>query len=96
MKKIEIKKAKVQFFEMEEVACKILGIDYYEINGDTSLIRSAMNEQLGMSLEMFQNVLERLLPLIDKKKQNPLQNKMYKGFMDFENQCWLLNIEEKA
>ena len=51
--KIEIKKAKVDFFEMEELACKILGLDYDEIDADTNVIEEAMYEQLEMSLEMF-------------------------------------------
>ena len=40
--KIEIKKVKVDFFEMEELACKILGLDYDEIDADTSVIEEAM------------------------------------------------------
>ena len=93
--KIEIKKAKVDFYEMEELACKILGLDYDEIDADTSVIEEAMYEQLEMSLEMFQDVLERLLPLVDKG-QSPLTNEVYKGFADVENQCWLLRTKVSA
>ena len=88
----EVKKVKVDFWEMEELACKILGLDYDEIDGDTGKIEEAMFDQLNMELEMFEAVLGRLMPLIDKG-ESPLTKKVYKGFADVENQVWLLKIE---
>lgn len=90
--KLEVKKAKVDFLDIEELACKILGLDYDAIDADTSIIEEEMFEQLEMSLEMFQDVLERLLPLVDKGK-SPLTNEVYKGFADVEKQYWLLKTK---
>lgn len=93
--KLEVKKAKVDFFEMEELACKILGLDYDEIDADTSVIEEEMYEQLEMSLEMFQDVLERLLPLVDRG-ESPLTGTQFKGFADLDKKCWLVRTEVSA
>ena len=42
MKRTEVKKANVHQFDIEELACRILGIDYDEIDADTEII----NEEL--------------------------------------------------
>lgn len=53
MKKLEIKKAKV---------------DYDEIDAGTSVIEEEMYEQLDIDLETYQNILESLLSLIKYRR----------------------------
>ena len=88
----EIEKVRVDFFELEELACKILGLDYDEIDADTSVIEEKMYEELNMDLEMFQEIIERLMPLIDQG-ESPMTGDIYKGFADVKNQCWLLKTK---
>lgn len=83
---------KVEPYEIEELACKILGLDYDEIDGDTYTIEEEFSSQLGINLESFSKVVSLLLPMIDYGK-SPLTGKEYKGFADTETNQWLVKIE---
>lgn len=89
---INVKKAKVMMFDIEELACKITGLDYEEINADTSVIENKLYEEFEIDLDNFSRIISRLLPLIDIG-ESPLTNKVYKGFADNENNCWLVKTE---
>lgn len=82
--------AKVSELDVEELACKILDLNYDEIDADTTIIEEKMSEKFDIDLETFSNIISHLLPLIDFGK-SPLSKKTYKGFGtgDF----WLVKIE---
>jgi hypothetical protein len=90
---LNIEKVRVDSYEVEELACKILGLDYDEIDAGESIIEEEMVEQLNIDLELFQDIIERLIPLIEVG-QSPLTNEVYKGFADTENSMWLLKIKK--
>ena len=92
MKRLEIKEANAHPFEIEELACKILGIDYDEIDADTEIIENEIYEQFGIDLEIFQTVINRLLPLVDVGRSE-LTNTVFQGFGD--GNCWLVKIEKE-
>lgn len=85
-------KEKISSLDVEELACVITGLDYDKIDADTSVIESAMYDQFGIDLESFQEILSRLLPLIDVGK-SPLTKKRYKGFSDPTHTGWILKVE---
>ena len=89
MKRTEVKKATVHIFDMEELACKILGIDYDEIDADTEVIEEELYNQFEMDLENFSEVVNRLLPLIDVG-ESPITKEKYKGFST--GNSWLAKI----
>ncbi|MFK8302665.1 hypothetical protein ACI75Y_07110 [Capnocytophaga stomatis] len=89
---MEIKKAKVSIWDIEQLACKITGLDYDEIDADTSVIEDKLYEEFEIDLDNFAKIISRLLPLIDVGK-SPLTKKVYKGFADNENNCWLVKTE---
>lgn len=88
----KILKANVDMWDIEELACKITGLDYDEIDADTHKIEEKLYEDVGIGLEEFRDIVNRLLPLISAEK-SPITNKMYKGFADVENNAWLTKIE---
>ncbi|MDT9499157.1 hypothetical protein [Capnocytophaga canimorsus] len=89
---MEIKKAKVSIWDIEQLACKITGLDYDEIDADTSVIEDKLYEEFEIDLDNFAEIIARLLPLIDVG-ESPLTKKVYKGFADNENRCWLVKTE---
>jgi hypothetical protein len=90
MKRTEVKKANVHQFDIEELACKILGIDIDEIDySDTEIINNELYNQFEIDLDNFRDIVNRLLPLIDIG-ESPLTKKKYKGFSD--GNCWLTKI----
>lgn len=84
-----IAKTKLITLEVEELACKITGLDYDEIDADTEIINEKLYEELNLDLENFTEIISRLLPLIDVGS-SPLTQKRYKGFSDVEKQMWLV------
>lgn len=87
-----MKKANIHPFEIEEFACKLVGLDYDEIDADTQIIEEHLYEKFGMNLEQFYELISILLPMIDVG-ESPLTGKIFKGFADFENECWLIKIQ---
>lgn len=87
-----IAKTKLTSLEVEELACKITGLDYDEIDADTQIIEEKLYEEFEIDLENFANIISRLLPLIDVG-ESPLTQKVYKGFSDVEKQMWLVKTE---
>lgn len=63
---MEILKERVDAYEVEELACKILGLDYDEVDGDEGIINEKLNEEFYIDLGIFQGIIERLMPLIEK------------------------------
>lgn len=86
-----MKKAKISMLDLEELACKITGLDYDEIDGDTSTIEDKLYEEFEIDLEGFQELISRLMPLIDVGT-SPLTGQRFKGFSDIENKCWLAKM----
>jgi hypothetical protein len=84
-----IKKANVRPFDVEELACKILGLDYDEIDADTQVIEEKLEEEFSIDLSVFGDIISRLLPLVDVGK-SPLTGVIHRGFADVENKCWLV------
>ena len=86
---MEILKEKIHHFDIEELACKILGLDYEEIDADTQVIEDKIIEDLDIDLETFQEIVSRLLPLVDVGKSE-ITGHIFKGFADVENRAWLV------
>ncbi len=89
MKRTEVNKATVHIFDMEELACKILGIDYDEIDADTEVIEEELYNMFEIDLENFSEIINRLLPLIDVG-ESPLTKQKFKGFS--AGSSWLAKI----
>lgn len=89
---MKITRAKIGSLEVEELACKIIGLDYDEIDADTDIINNKLYEELNLDLDDFTELIRRLLPLIDVGS-SPLTQKRYKGFSDVEKQMWLVKTE---
>ncbi|MGL4956592.1 MAG: hypothetical protein ACRC9X_05385 [Bacteroidales bacterium] len=90
-----VKQIKVEMFDVEELACKITGLDYDEIDADTATIEERLYDDFGCYLEQFRIIIQRLLPLIDKG-ESPITGKVYKGFADTEKNCWIVKGEVKS
>lgn len=88
----EVLKVRTGPYEIEELACKILGIDYDEIDADTSIIEEKIDEEFFIDLHTFTDIVERLLPLIDVGTGG-LTDVKYKGFADVKNKIWLVKTE---
>lgn len=78
--------------EVEELACKLTGLDYDEIDADEVQIADALTDQFGCDLEQFTKIISLLLPLIDVG-ESPMSKKRYKGFSDVESQMWFVKME---
>ena len=89
MKRTQVKKATVHVFDMEELACEIMGIDYDEIDADTEVIEEELYNQFEIGLDNFSEIVNRLLPLIDIG-EIPLTKQKFKGFST--GQMWLAKI----
>ena len=89
MKREKVAKANVHQFDMEELACKILGIDYDEIDADTQIIEEELYNQFETDLENFSDIVSRLLPLIDIGESLFTKEK-FKGFST--GQMWLAKV----
>lgn len=87
-----MKKAKIHPFDIEELACKITGLDYDEIDADSATIQDEIYERFGCDLDQFTEIIAHLLPLIDVG-ESPLTKKRYKGFSDIENGVWITKME---
>lgn len=82
---------KLDRFEVEELACKITGIEYEE-QDDSSTIEQYLYDKFKIDMENFTALISHLVPLIDFGK-SPLTEKSYKGFSDVEKGIWILKIE---
>jgi Mn-dependent DtxR family transcriptional regulator len=89
MERYKIERAKIHMFDVEELACKILGIDYDEIDADTEIIEHELDDQLNIDLDTFYDLMTRLLPLVEVAK-SPITEITYKGFVDMKKGIWLL------
>jgi hypothetical protein len=88
----KMKVAKVEALDVEELACHITGLDYDEIDADTTTIEEKLYEEFGCDLEQFTHIIQRLLPMIDVGA-SLLTKKRYKGFFDTEKVMWLVKME---
>lgn len=84
-----MQKVELQPFEVEELACAILGIDYDEIDADSVIIETALYQKYGMTMIQFLELISILLPMIDTGK-NPINKKSYKGFANTEKGLWFV------
>ena len=87
-----MKKANINYLDIEELACKITGLDYYLIDADTEIIENKLMDEFGCDIEQFTEIIRRLLPLTNVA-ESPLTNKSYQGFADKENEIWLIKME---
>lgn len=85
-----MKTAKIHPFDIEQLACAIIGLDYDEIDANTEIIDRELVVNLNVDLQQFQRIVERLIPLI-QVGQSPLTKKIYKGFA--EDSVWLVKSE---
>ena len=85
----KVQETPLSHYEVEELACKILGLDYDEIDADSEVIEAKLYDDLNMEWDSFQTVIQRLLPLIEKAKSG-LTEETYVGFADKENGVWLV------
>lgn len=92
MSKKDIVISHIHPFNIEELACKILGLDYDEIDADTEIINEELEEEFNIDLDTFRNMISRLLPLVSVGS-SPLTGIIYRGFADSEKNCWLVKEE---
>ncbi len=88
----KVEKVKINDIEAEELACKITGLDYDEIDADLGTIEDELINQFGCDFNQFCGIIRRLLPLIDVGS-SPLTKKTYKGFSDTKKGIWLIKTE---
>ena len=84
-------KVHVDYLDLEELACKITGLDYDGIDADTEIIEEKLYDELNIDLYSFCEIVSRLLPLIDVGK-SLLTEKSYKGFSN-QKGVWLVKTE---
>jgi len=77
-------------FEIEELACEILGLDYDEIDANTAIIEEHLIEEFNIDFDMFCELINRLVPLIEVGK-SPLTDEIFKGFA--KDGMWLSKIK---
>jgi hypothetical protein len=82
----------IDLFDVEELTCYLLDINYDDIDDDTSVIENALLEKYGCTIEQFKELLEKLLPMINVGTSS-LTNKKYKGFSDIKNSYWFIKTE---
>lgn len=87
-----MKKANIDSSDVLELACKISNLDYDSIDADEDIIDNKLIEEFGCGLEEFTEIVSRLLPLIDVG-ESPISKKIYKGFSNIEQGCWLTKME---
>ncbi|MFK5856572.1 MAG: hypothetical protein QM503_10605 [Bacteroidota bacterium] len=88
---MDYKKANLNGFDVEELACKVTGMDYDEIDADTETIEDALLVNFELDIEQFTELVNRLIPLIDVG-ESPITKKKYKGFSNQQG-TWLAKIE---
>jgi hypothetical protein len=83
-------KAKISFYDVEELACYICGLND---DADVNEIENALIEKFNISLDDFHKLCEHLLPLIDVGKG--ISGEMYKGFGVCRNnyKYWLVKMK---
>lgn len=89
---MKIKEVRTDFYDIEELACVVLGLDYDEIDADTSIIEQKLDEEFFIDLSTFQSIVNRLLPLI-QVGNSPLTEEKYKGFANTEKEMWLVKTK---
>lgn len=89
---MKIETATTHIYAIEELACKVTGLDYDEIDADTQIIEEKLIDDLGVDLSQFQEIVNRLLPLI-MIADSPLTETKYRGFADIKKQVWLVKTE---
>lgn len=89
---MKVETASTHIYAIEELACKITGLDYDEIDANTQIIDQKLMDEVGVDLQQFQEIVERLLPLINVADSG-LTGKVYKGFANIENSMWLVKTE---
>ncbi|MDM1378186.1 hypothetical protein [Myroides marinus] len=76
-----MKQVNIHPHAIEELACKLIGIDYEEIGVDTSLIEEELDEKFDVDLDELKVLIDHLIPLIQIGR-SPLTDILYKGFGD--------------
>lgn len=75
--KVEFKPKRVDWMDVEELACHILNINYDDV--EHSDIDEAIYEKFECSMDTFQEIVEHLIPLADSGK-SPITNELFQGF----------------
>ena len=89
---MKIERANTHIFEVEQLACAMTGLDYDEIDADSEIIEQKIFDTFGTSLDQFQDIVNRLLPLI-MIANSPLSEVKYKGFANIEAGVWYVKTE---
>ena len=88
----------MQWDEVEELACLMLGKDYDSIidNYEESVIYDMFYEEYGITLEDFEHLLKDLIKFTPSWK-SPITGELYQGFVIPENNKGLIRaiIKEK-
>jgi hypothetical protein len=90
MKSNKIRKVQTFSLDIEELACEILGLDSDEV--ETSEVERLLYEEFEIDFETFQEIINRLLPLIDVGI-SPLTGERNKGFSNQGGGCWLVKTK---
>lgn len=74
-----MKKVNIHPFAIEELACKLVELDYNEIGVDTTLIEDELDDKFDVDLDELKELVDHLIPLIQIGR-SPLTDTIYKGF----------------
>lgn len=90
MKNKKLKRAGISSLEVEELACYLTGLDYDEIDADEGVIDEKLQEKFFISLEIFSDLVDLLLPLIEVGEG---LYGAYAGFADKEKKMWFTKMK---
>ena len=83
---------KLNYIDIEELACEIIGLDYDEIDADTTIIDEALIDKYGLDIEQFTELINDLIHRI-AISESPISNEKYKGFLNNDKNMWLTKIK---
>jgi len=86
-----MKKVNTNPIDIMLLACEILDLDFNKYGDNLEIIEDALIDELNLDFDAFQEIVSRLLPLIDVG-ENPLNKIKFKGFSKIENGTgfWLI------
>lgn len=93
-KKKDVTRVATHPLDIEELACVITGLDYDEIEADTEIIEEALYEEFNTDLGQLQEIVCRLLPLINVGSSH-ITKEFSKGFSYPNRKVWIIKTPIK-
>ena len=88
---MKILEERTSTYDIEELACQILGLNIDDDLFDYDQIESRLIDTFEIDFDNFQKIINRLLPLILVSK-SPISNEYFKGFASIERGIWLVKM----